>query len=264
MDMTIIQRFFMCRFSAVLLSLLIFCVSSSAEHINLKFVTEHYPPFQIVDKNNALDGFSLDIIKASMALTPYHYETASFPWSRSYDIAVKNKDTCIFLLARNTYRKHKFQWVEPLVSTHDSLIGLAKNHFADITNVASAKNYKVGVIKYDRTHSDMLNRGFIEGKNLFIVNDAFSLLKLLQLGEIDFIVADMANIIYRAQLNNMPENLFTSYLKVSEAPIELYLACSLNTSATIIKTLSSAFREIKASDKYQRIMVKWRMAEHTD
>jgi len=236
----------------------IFIASSQATSQKLLFVTEHSPPFQFLNKSNNVEGFTTKVIEAALKLTPYQHQTKIYPWSRSFVLAKNKENTCVYLISRDKEREKHFQWVAPIVSTNDYFIGLSARTDIKTNNIEDVKKYKVAVLKEDRTYYELLKRGFIENKNLYIINNSTSMLKLLTMRkQIDFVLADTINVKYRAIFNNMDHKLFKTYFKLNEKPIELYLACSLQTSKEIVQTLSQAIRTVKENGTYDRILDTW-------
>jgi len=224
----------------------------------LLFVTEHSPPYQFLSKSNNVEGFTTKIIQAALELTPYQYEISIYPWSRSFYMAKDQENTCIFLMSRDKDREKYFQWVTPILTTNDYFIGLSDRTDIKIANVEDVKKYKVAVLKEDRTYYELIKRGFVENKNLYVINNNTSMLKLLTTRKtIDFILADTINVEYRALFNGIDYDLFKTHLKLNESPIDLYLACSLQTSKEIVEKLSQSINTIKANGTYDKILNTW-------
>ncbi len=238
-----------------LLAILLFSRPSLA--VDLQFVTEHYPPYQISDNAGKVSGFSVELIAQALQTTNISYRVSVYPWYRAYNMAVEGKNTCIFLIFRSPDREDNFQWVTTVYSTRDDLIGLADAEFKSIDSLQQAKQHRVAVIKNDRTHSLLLNLGFTEGDNLFLVDDTFSLLRLLRKKEVDFIVSGTGRINYISEQHELSKVKYKSYFKVDSKPIELYLACSKNTEASIVLTLLQSINRIKQSKDYQKMVIKW-------
>ena len=175
-------------------------------------------------------------------------------------MAKKDKNTCLYLIGRNKERETFFKWLQPIVSTSDYFIGLKSNLTIVINNIEDAKKYKVAVLKGDRTHTLLLNEGFIENENLYIVNNTYSLLKLLILRpEIDLILADTINVKYRAKFSNIDPKLFHTFFKLEKPAVDLYFACSLKTDNHIISTINQSISTIKVNGEYREILNRWQI-----
>lgn len=242
-----------------LLYYLFFIFSVQGYAADLLIVTEHSPPYQYLNKSGQIDGLTTEIVHATLAQTAIPYKLKLYPWSRAFLMAKETKNTCIFLMSRDEPREMNFKWVAPLVTTHDYFIGLSARTDININNIEDVKKYKVAVIKDDRAHHELLKLGFVENKNLYIINNSSAMLKLLaSIRNIDLILADMVNVNYRAKLHNLNPDTFKSYMKWNSTPVDLYLACNLKTSEAIVNQLKNAIKTIKENGTYDKILTKWR------
>ncbi|WP_284244721.1 substrate-binding periplasmic protein [Thalassotalea insulae] len=230
----------------------------ATDTIELTIVTEYSPPYQELSSQGVVTGFTTEVIKAVLAQTPFHYQINIYPWSRSFMMAKEQPNTCIYSMARNPQREQYFQWVAPIVTTVDYFIGLSERSDINIQTMADAKNYNVAVLKDDRTYEMLINQGFIKNKNLYVINNTYSMLKLLLIRkDIDLVLADSINIEYRAKYHDIDPSKFRSYYRLNQQPINLYLACSLNTPKEIVKKLTSAMQLIMRNGSYQIIHKRW-------
>ncbi len=226
----------------------------------LYIVTEHLPPYQTLNKDNKVEGLATEIIRAALELTPYKYQIHIYPWSRAFVMGSENINTCIYLISNSAARENHFQWVAPIVSTNDYFIALSNRTDIQVSNIEEVKKYKIAVLKDDRTHHLLLRLGFEENKNLYVINNTYSMLKLLITRKsIDFIVTDTIMLKYRAKFNNIDPKLFKSYFKLNKNPVSLNFACSLNTPIKTINTLKAAMNNIKKNGIYQKILQKWQL-----
>jgi polar amino acid transport system substrate-binding protein len=232
-------------------------LSYAKKPIQLLFVTENLPPFQII-KEKKITGFATEVLKSALKYTPYQVQFELFPWSRSYNLAQKKENTCIYSISRTVERENKFQWIKVIAQTNAHFIGLKSNQNIKINKIEDAKNYITAVIKDDYTHQLLLNNGFEEFKNFYVVNNPDSQLNLLiEREDIDLILVDFSTIPYRSKSNGINSALFTSFIQLNTKPLNFYLACSNETSVEIIDNLSYAIDKIKATGEYQQINDKW-------
>ncbi len=242
----------------ILFSTFLFTFSALAVQ-PLLFVTEHSPPFQFQTASGDVEGFTTEVIQAALKLTPYQYQIKIYPWSRSFNLAKAKENTCIYLMSRDKEREPHFQWVAPIISTNDYFVGLAARTDITVNSIDDVKKYKVAVLKEDRTYYELLKRGFVPNKNLYVINNSSSLLSFLTLRpEIDFVLSDTINVKYRAKFSNIDDKLFKTYLKLNDAPIDLYLACSLQTPKDVVQELNQAINIIKNNGTYDKIVARWR------
>ncbi len=245
--------------------LLLVCSSSlHAAHgpkISLSLVTEFRPPFQFM-KDGEVAGFSTQLIDAMLKYTSYSINTKIYPWSRAYNVALKKKDTCIYAIARTPERENSFKWTEALYTTNFVLIGLKSSLDIQIESIYDAKNYRIAALRDDVTHQLLVKHGFIENKNMFIINNSRSMLKLLSSRNlIDLVLTDELSLKYRARYHNIDPKLFTAFLKLNKDPINFYLACSLSTDQKIVDNITNAFKKIKQTGEYDEIVSQWLNAQ---
>ncbi|WP_448549261.1 substrate-binding periplasmic protein [Thalassotalea fusca] len=239
--------------------------ATESRAIPLKFVTEHLPPFQIIGKTK-VEGFVTEILEAALARAKITPDISIYSWTRAYNLALQRPNTCIYSIARTQERENKFMWIE-VVATTDSHFITVKDRVEqiDIKSLESAKNYRTAVLRDDFTHQYLINAGFIENKNLYVVNNTRSLLQLLKSKKyIDLILADPLTIHYRAIYNKMDPEQFVAIHKVNANPINFYVACSLSTEKSIIEALSNALEWVKQSGEYQNILRRWSIHKFPD
>ena len=242
-----------------LLFLLTFLISTHAKALSLspiQIVTEHLPPFQI-DNNGKVSGYVTEIVQTALDTAKIDYSITAYPWTRAYNMAQKVANTCVYSIARTPEREKLFQWTQVVATTNSTFIGLAKSDI-HLRSVDDAKNYRIAVLRDDATHQTLLKKGFEEGKNLFIVNNTHSLLKLLvQRKSIDLILADRVTVKYRAQYDNIDPQIFKPFLHLNNKPFDFYFACSQSTPKATIERINQAMIHIKETGQQEEIKQRW-------
>lgn len=223
---------------------------------HIRIVTEHLPPFQISTPTEVL-GFATEVVETAMLNTPYSYSINVYPWTRAFKMTSNKENTCLYSIIKTPEREQQFIWVNTIAKSNSSFIGLTDRKLK-ITSFEDAKKYKTAVIRDDISHQLLLKRGFKEGVNLFIVNNTYSLLKLLVQREgIDLILVDAFTIKYRARYNNLDASMFEVVYQSDEQPLDYYLACNTKTSPDIIETLRLSINKMKATGQIDRIIKEW-------
>lgn len=262
----LIQWFINILVSMKKLTIAIFAVifisnNSFASQSDVTFVTEHLPPYQIIKADASIDGFVTEIIREVAHRANINYNIFLYPWVRTYNLALKKPNHCIFSIARLPSREQLFTWIGPVTERNNAVIwGLKSNkHSKEITTLDDLKHYTTAVNKNDATHIGMLDIGLTEGEDLYVLEHTESLLNLLVArAEIDFIVADDITITHRAKLAGVPIELLHRVIEVESLPLNFFLACNTNTDNAIKEKLTTSLANIHQDGTYQRIFLKWK------
>jgi len=240
-------------FILLLLPLQVFAIDKP-----LTIVTEHLPPYQVISSAGKISGFSTDLITEIVKRSGYQLNLQAYSWARSYNLAQKKHNTCIYSIGRLPDRENLFKWVGILTKTNNVIFGKKSNLSIPFNSIDEAKTHTVAVIRDDATHLILLSLGFEEGKNLYVINNTKSLFNLLLVRDsIDLIIADDVTIGYRAKLAGVDINKLSRLYEIKSLPIKFYLACSLSTDDIVITKLKSALQSIYQDGFYQEIKQKW-------
>ncbi|MDP7593054.1 MAG: transporter substrate-binding domain-containing protein [Litorilituus sp.] len=224
-------------------------------------VTEHLPPYQIVDNNTfSVTGFATEMVLEVVERSAIEYDLQAYPWVRTYNLALKKSNHCIFSLARLPSREKLFTWIGRITEKNNTVIWSLKsnNNAKQIKKIEDLKHYVTAVTRNDASHTGMLNLNLIENKNLYVLHHTQSLIKLLvERPEIDFIVADDITIPYRAKLAGISMDLLKRVIELKNLPLNFYLACNIKSDKVIIEKLTKSLADIHQDGTYQKILTKW-------
>lgn len=241
-------------------ALLLCLASASAQQTKLSIVTEHLPPLQYLNSEQRVTGLSTQIVKELMRRSDYAFDLNLHSWTRAYQLALNVENTCIYSMAKLPTREALFKWVGALVKTNSVFYALKSNKNIAIEQLDDAKQYITAVIKNDAPHIALLNQGFVEGKNLYVVHDISAMFKLLVLREsIDLIIADELTLNERLKTANLDINQIKSVFEIKDIPLELSFACNLNTRAEVVDSLTKSLTQMIADGTYDKILKNWQL-----
>lgn len=238
-----------------------FSINSFANNLEITLVTEHLPPYQIVHDDSSITGLAVDIVLEVLKHANINYSLHSYPWVRTYNLALKKANHCAFSMARIKKREKLFSWIGPLTESANSIVWSLKSNknSQKVKKLDDLKEFTTAVIEQDLNHIGMLSIGLVENENLYVLSHTKSLISLLATRpEIDFIVADDIAVYHRAKDAGISMDLLKRVIEVKDLPINLYLACNLNTDEQIIKKLTKSLAMIHQDGTYQKIINKWK------
>ncbi|WP_206485240.1 transporter substrate-binding domain-containing protein [Thalassotalea sp. G2M2-11] len=245
--------------SGCLLATLLSHQALANTHTELFLVTEHLPPYQVVNENHQISGFAVDIVREVINRTGYEYQLHAYSWLRSYNLTLQKPNHCIFSIARIPIREEHFKWIGQITETNNAVLwGLKKPNAPKITDINQAKNYITAVNKNDVTHLGLLKHGFMENKHLYVLEHTKSLINLLSTRpEIDFIVADDITIGYRAKLAGVDIDALERVYEMKDLPLNFYLACNKQTESSVVNTLKKSLQSVHNDGFYQQTLSQW-------
>jgi len=207
-------------------------------------------------ENNQLKGSTIEILNNLLEGMNIKTEVEFMPWARAYNIAENTANTIILSMVRTPEREHKFYWigkVSQLVRVFISLKSTSKNY---VTNNQQALKNVVAVTRNSNSHKELLHRGFIEGKNLYIVSSPKRAFKLLLNKKVDLIYSD-PNVIQdyiNSETNSTAEIVFAPITLVDQR--DSYIAINKNSDANLVKKLITNMAKFSKTTRYQELLVQ--------
>lgn len=224
-------------------------LSHSAAAAPLQLVTEIFPPYQQLDNNGRLHGWSAQLVEQLFATAELPYQPQVLPWPRALNMAQTKPDTVIFSLLQTDARLAEFVWLVPLCPMRVSFYTTTNRDDVNPADLTAARKFIVGVEQGQANYKFLRDNGFRESKNLVVVGQNHQLKQMLALKRVDLILAsDM----YVAQLaptaGEMPlRRVFT----VKALEKTLFLAANKNTSAVTMNRLRRAYQQLSAQGQFQ-------------
>ncbi|WP_157826766.1 substrate-binding periplasmic protein [Colwellia sp. 12G3] len=214
-------------------------------------VTEHLPPYQIVEKGQVIGGSSYLIMKEVLKRANIQAPHEVLPWARAYKMGLSRDNTIIYSITRSVERELLFRWVGQLQHLNYTFVSTKYNQDINIKTIRDALNYRVVTVRDSFEANSLQRMGFKEGVNLYLVVDDKTVWKMLEKGRADITYAN-TSIFFEP---NVDKCLFKEQGPVIET-FELYVAVSLNTDEKVIDKLKSALQRVKQAPSFKELFNK--------
>lgn len=215
--------------------LLVLASQTYAKQTEIQVFTEESPPYQYLSEGK-LTGSIADKVRAMFNEAKLNASYNVFPWARAYDLTLKTKNSFIFAMAKTSERKNKFIWIAPLYEFKPHLVGLKSRSELKIDNLEQAKQFTIAIQRGDFAHTYLLQKGFVEGKNLIIAPSIKNSWWLLSKGKVDFIIDD--NVLNLTDPHSkLTTSVYETYFELKDLREITYLAANKDTDPKLIERL---------------------------
>ncbi len=178
------------------------------------------------------------------------YQVHLYPWARAYDLALKEPNVLIFLIARTPARERQFHWAGEIMKIEYHLYRL-KSKPLDIGTLESAKAYTIGVMRDDVRQQYLRAKGF---KRLVVSAQSLDNFQKLLRGQVDLVPLTTDDATSLCQQTGFDCANLVRVLTLEEASTGLYMAYSLPTPPATVQRTQDAFKQLKAEGQVRRIM----------
>jgi len=230
----------------------------------LRIITEVYPPYNFVDKNNDVTGQSTEIVRAIMEETDTQANIEVMPLSQGLALAEKGPGVVIYSLNRTPQRENLFKWVGPIGDYEQAFYAKKGSATAAMVTFYSQledakKVDKIGVYKGDAGAQFLASQGFTNLDES--QTDAEALQKLMD-GRVQLWLGNKDGLaITAAQAGVNPDELVIMSAVVIRA--DLYIAFSRDVPDSTVTAWQSALdvlkqeRDIDNKTVYEKIMAEY-------
>ena len=238
----------------LILVLMASCLALSAARAQPIHAVTEMTAYSFLNQGKVV-GSATEVVELSLkqaGLTDYQFSL--YPWARSYDMALKEPNVLIYLIARTPAREQLFKWAGEIMKIQYHLYRL-KGRDLVVRNLQDAKNFTIGVLRDDVRHQFLKEKGFTR---LVVSGQQSDLFKQLLNGQIDLIPLaedDAASLCKEYKINcEGLDKVFT----LDVLSTGLYMAYSNLTPDTLVERTKVAFEKLKASGAIKNIMEKRR------
>ena len=237
---------------------LLCCEVVIARPINV--VTELFFPYQQLDANNLLTGYSVDVANELAAITGDELQIELLPWAVAYQTASTNPDTMIFSIGRTPEREPLFAWVGSIATETLYFWGLAQSGIVNSDTLSDFRQYRIAVVKEATTHQLLRANGF---SSLYIMGggdsnaDEASRVNMLLKGRADIIIAAETAMLPALKKLKLPESFVQKVHRAKELDSELSIAFHKDSQPQLVARFQQALQKLKTSGRIQELKVKW-------
>ena len=232
----------------------------------LRIITEAYPPYNFVDKNNNVTGQSTEIVQAILEKTGMQANIEVMPLSQGLALAEKGPGVVIYSLNRTPQRENLFKWVGP-IGYYEQAFYAKKGSTVVVSQLEDVKKVtKIGVYKGDAGAQFLASQGFTNLDESLTDTEA---LKKLMDGTVQLWLGNKDGLaITAAQAGVNPDDLVMMPTVVIRA--DLYIAFSKDVSDGTVKAWQGALDALKQEkdidDKtvYEKIMAEYSDPDYID
>ncbi|MBB2485971.1 transporter substrate-binding domain-containing protein [Mitsuaria sp. WAJ17] len=199
-----------------------------------------------------LKGNSVAFVELSLrraGLQPY--QSMLVPWARAYDMALKEPNVLIYLLARTPEREPLFEWVGELLRLRYRLYGLKAREDLQLHSMADARDLRVGVVRDDVRHQRLKALGFTR---LVVSSDISETLRQLRRGQVDLVPMGARDLAENCRLMGLDCAQFRLVLPLPELDVSAYMAFSRGTPVAKIQALRKAYEALRREGQLQQMM----------
>ena len=253
-----------CHFISFLFVMLFSFNVSSETLPGLTIVTTDEFPFQYQtkQKNSGMQGYngegiSYELVQSVLKHSGLKkYEIKWYPWARAYRMALEEKNTAIFTIARSKEREELFDWTCKILETNIWVYGLKKRDDIKIEKIEDLKDYKISAWRNDYRHQFLEQN--LGHRKLELTDSDKSAILMVREGRADaFLHYDAIFPIFMKKMN-LDQSLFKKVFKINElSGVPFYLATNKESDPSLVKMLKIGLEKSKLTGEFDKIIEKF-------
>jgi len=216
-------------------------------------MTEEWKPFNFKSDQKQVDGFTTQIVERIAKNLGTDISITINPWSRSYNIALREYNHAIYSIYRSPSRETLFKWVGPVYKIDTVLWGLEHRNLK-IDNLEDAKKYRI-IVQKDSAYEEILRE--MKFKNI-ITNATRTDTRMVIYGRGDLVPLSVVSYdkLEKAVSDlKMPNIRWKVYAVLYSKP--LYIAFNKNTPDQIIHNWQAELDKIKNQSFFSELETKF-------
>jgi polar amino acid transport system substrate-binding protein len=179
------------------------------------------------------------------------YSMSLYPWARAYDMALREPNVLIYLIARTPAREDQFKWAGEFMRIDYHLYKLRSHKDIVVRNLEDAKSYTIGVMRDDVRHEYLQAQGF---NKLVVSSQNADNFKKLVNGQVQLVPMPERDAMLLCEEAHVDCNSLEKIYLLNAMSTGIYMAYSKSTPDDIVQRTRSAFDKLKADGTVARLM----------
>ena len=202
-------------------------------------------------KDGKMAGPATEVVELSLKRAGLvDYQINLYPWARSYDMALKEPNVLIYLIARTPAREPQFKWAGEIMKMQYHLYKL-KDRNVVVKNLEDARNFTIGVMRDDVRHQYLKEKGFTR---LVVSAQSVDNFRKLLSGQVDIVPLPDDDAASLCKETNVSCETLQKIYTLDEMSTGLYMAYSNSTPDAVVQRTKDAFEKIRATGIVKGIM----------
>ncbi len=239
-----------------LLVLLFFLLTGLAHGQSDSYVvfTEELAPVHYTE-NGKLSGIATEIVQAIFQEAGLRADIRSYPWKRTYQNALQNKDAFIYTINRTPEREELFQWIGPILPKRTYLYRLRSREDIEVTETADLKKYTTVVILGYALTRTLASQGLRTDKELIVTRTKKNQMQVFLKGRADLITGNEYTLARAMQNTGRSLADVVPVLLMSEKGY--YLAANRQVNPELVERLRLANVKVQQRGLVQRVIDRY-------
>jgi len=229
-----------------------FAVNAKASY-ELKAVASSHKMFQYFE-NGQLKGPSAEIYEMLMHKAGIKSKVEFYPWARALNRLITQPNTLVLSLTRTKERESNFIWLLKVNESSKAFISLKSTPEHFVKNIAQAKRKLVAVTRDSFSYKSLIEEGFTEEKNLYIVSTIYDAIVLFKKGKVDLIYTDPKVLKNHYKDIGKDSKKIINITNVPKAQRDVFIAVNKQTNKDLLNRLIAASAVVSQSPRYIEVL----------
>lgn len=224
-------------------------LSLAAHAGELRMLTDNHPPLHF-QQGERMAGFGVDVVQALAQRSGDRIQVQQRPMLRALRDASEEADTAVFTILRTAERETRYQWVGPLMQTETALY----TRSSDDTPVSDLRQTRgqIAVPRKWLVYSVLRQQGL---DNLWGVDSPEIMMRLLQIGRVQYVVADTMSVGTFAAEQGMALEQLRYQIPLMQQ--DAYIAFSPKVDPAQVARWQQALQAMEQDGSLQQLKQRW-------